>query len=88
MTLAPQTQYLRDAAGGGTPACHTEPGVYEAKSIGRNECSVGNPFVTLSYRSKSVFADFTYSKLPYFAANQKKLKVNLGGFLVEVMNRQ
>ena len=72
--------YFRDAAGGGTPACQTAPGVYEAKSIGRNECSSGNPYLTLSYRSKSVFGDFTYSKLPYFAANQQKLKVNLGVF--------
>jgi hypothetical protein len=80
MTLAPQTQYFRDAAGGGTPACQTSLGVYEAKSIGRNECSAGNPYLTLSYRSKSIYGDFTYSKLPYFAANQQKLKVNLGVF--------
>jgi hypothetical protein len=68
--------YYRDQV----PACQTAPGVFEAKSIGRNECSAGNPFITLSYRSKSVFGDFTYSKLPYFAANQQKLKVNLGVF--------
>jgi hypothetical protein len=68
--------YYRDQI----PACQTAPGVFAAKSIGRNECSAGNPFVTLSYRSKSVFGDFTYSKLPYFAANQQKLKVNLGVF--------
>jgi hypothetical protein len=80
MTLAPQTQYFHDAAGGGTPARQTSLGVYEAKSIGRNECSAGNPYLTLSYRSKSIYGDFTYSKLPYFAANQQKLKVNLGVF--------
>jgi hypothetical protein len=68
--------YYRDQV----PACQTAPGVFAAKSIGRNECSAGNPFITLSYRSKSVFGDFTYSKLPYFAANQQKLKVNLGVF--------
>jgi len=72
--------YFRDAAGGGTPACQTSPGVYEAKSIGRNECSAGHPYLMLSYRSKSLYGDFTYSKLPYFASNQQKLKVNLGVF--------
>lgn len=72
--------YYRDAAGGGTPACQTAPGVFEAKSAGRNQCSAGNPYLTLSYRNKRIYSDFTYSKLPYFAANQQKLKVNLGVF--------
>jgi hypothetical protein len=39
--------YYRDQV----PACQTAPGVFAAKSIGRNECSAGNPFITLSYLS-------------------------------------
>jgi len=70
--------YYRDAAGGGTPACQTAPGVYEARFVGRNTCTSGVPFVTMNYRYKRFFGDVTISDPPYFGANQQKVRVTVG----------
>jgi len=73
--------YYRDPAGGGTPACQNEAGVYQATSIEQNECVESYPYLSLSYRSKAMFGDFTY--VPYTASyspNLQRLRVNLGFF--------
>lgn len=73
--------YYRDPVGGGTPACPNEAGVYQATSIDQNECAEKYPYLSLSYRSKALFGDFTY--LPYvasYASNLQRLRVNVGFF--------
>lgn len=71
--------YYRDAAGGGTPACLNESGVFTATSIERNECTDAYPFVSLSYRSKKVFGDLTYlPSVASYASNSQRLRFNLG----------
>jgi hemolysin activation/secretion protein len=70
--------YFRDAAGGGTPACQTAPGLYEARFQGRNTCAAGVPFVSLSYRDKRFFGELTVSDPPYFGASQQKVRVTAG----------
>jgi hemolysin activation/secretion protein len=70
--------YYRDAAGGGAPACQTAPGVYEARFVGRNTCTSGVPFVTMSYRYKRFFGEVTLSDPSYFGANQQKVRVTVG----------
>ena len=73
--------YYRDASGGGTPACVGESGAFQATSIDQNECVESFPYLSLSYRSKAVFGDFTY--VPYsanYASNSQRLRVNVGFF--------
>jgi hypothetical protein len=67
--------YYRDAA----PACQKSPGVYLATSIDKNTCSDNFPYLTLTYRNKSVFSEFTYlPKLAPYAPNNQKLRFNMG----------
>jgi len=71
--------YFRDSSGGGVPSCQKEAGVYYATSIDQNECSDSYPYLSLTYRTKDFFGDFTY--VPYvanYAANAQRLRVNLG----------
>jgi hypothetical protein len=71
--------YYRDAAGGGTPACADDAGVYQAKSAGRNTCTTSQYSLSLGYRDKRVFADFVFTPdVPRTASNQQKLRVNAG----------
>jgi hemolysin activation/secretion protein len=71
--------YYRDAAGGGTPACVDDAGVFQAKSIGRNTCTASQYTLSLGYRDKRMFADLTFSPdVPRSASNQQKVRVNAG----------
>lgn len=71
--------YFRDASGGGSPACQKSPGVYQATSIDKNTCSDNYPYMTLTYRNKYMFGDFTYlPKLAPYAPNNSKLRFNMG----------
>lgn len=71
--------YYRDVAGGGTPACQNEAGGFSATSIDVNECSESYPYLSLSYRSKKVFGDFTYlPSVANYASSSQRLRLNLG----------
>jgi hypothetical protein len=71
--------YYRDAAGGGTPACLDDAGVFQARSIGRNTCTASQYTLSLGYRDKRMFADLAFSPdVPRSASNQQKVRVNAG----------
>ena len=67
------------SAGGGTPACADDAGVFQAKSIGRNTCTASQYTLSLGYRDKRMFADLAFSPdVPRSASNQQKVRVNAG----------
>jgi hypothetical protein len=73
--------YYRDPSGGGTPACLSSTGVYQATSIDQNECAESYPYLSLSYRSKALYGDLTYvPSVASYASNVQRFRVNVGLF--------